>query len=84
MSNVDLEVSILTKASAMFYERDALADKLRTLDYQIQNQCLEYGQAMRVWMFTPLMLRKACKSRGLFVDPLPPTLQDIRDQASVA
>jgi hypothetical protein len=83
MSHSDLDI-IMTDAATMLQERDALAGKLRWLDYLIQNKCLEYSQTMRVWGFTPLMLRQACKSRGYLADDLPPTLQGVLDRADAA
>ena len=83
MSHSDLDI-IMTDSATLLQERDAIAGKLRWLDYLIQNKCLEYSQSMRVWGFTPLMLRQACKSRGYMTDDLPPTLQSVLDRADAA
>ena len=54
-----------TRAAALFVERDALASQLAILDDEIKHTTQDYSLAMRVWGFTPLMLRQACKMRGL-------------------
>tara|TARA_R110000868_G_scaffold4025_2_gene24614 strand:- start:34 stop:231 length:198 start_codon:yes stop_codon:yes gene_type:complete len=53
------------RAAALFAKRDKLAAKLAVLDSEIKRITMTYSEATRVWGFTPLMLRRECKLRGL-------------------
>ena len=53
------------RAAALFAKRDRLAAKLAVLDSEIKRITMTYSEATRVWGFTPLMLRRECKLRGL-------------------
>lgn len=53
------------RAATLFAKRDKLASQLAALDDEIKRTTQDYSIAMRVWGFTPLMLRQACKLRGL-------------------
>ena len=53
------------RAAALFAKRDKLAAKLAVLDSEIKQATQDYSQAKRVWAFTPLMLRRECKLKGL-------------------
>ena len=53
------------RAAALFAKRDKLAVKLAILDSDIKHTTQDYCQAVRVWGFTPLMMRRECKLRGL-------------------
>ena len=54
------------RAAVLFAKRDKLAAKLAVLDSDIKRATQDYSQATpRVWGFTPLMLRRECKLRGL-------------------
>ena len=53
------------RAAALFAKRDRLAAKLAVLDSEIKRITMTYREATRVWGFTPLMLRRECKLRGL-------------------
>ena len=53
------------RAAALFAKRDKLAAKLAVLDSEIKHITMTYREATRVWGFTPLMLRRECKLRGL-------------------
>lgn len=53
------------RAAALFTKRDKLASQLAILDSDIKRATQDYSQAMRVWGFTPMMLRHACRMRGL-------------------
>ena len=53
------------RAAVLFAKRDKLASQLAALDDEIKRATQDYSIAMRVWGFTPLMLRRACKARGL-------------------
>ncbi len=49
------------RAAALFAKRD----KLAVLDSEIKRITMTYSAATRVWGFTPLMLRRECKLKGL-------------------
>jgi len=55
------------RAAALFAKRDKLATQLAILDSDIKRATSDYSRAghTRVWGFTPLMLRRECKLRGL-------------------
>ena len=53
------------RAAVLFAKRDKLASQLAILDSDIKRATQDYSQAMRVWGFTPMMLRQACRMRGL-------------------
>lgn len=53
------------RAAALFAKRDKLASQLAVLDSEIKRITTTYSEATRVWGFTPLMLRRECKLRGL-------------------
>lgn len=54
------------RAAVLLKRRDRLASQLAMLDSEIKQTTNDYASAMRVWGFTPLMMRQACKARGLF------------------
>ena len=53
------------RAAALFARRDKLAAKLAVLDSEIKRITMTYSEATRVWGFTPMMLRRECKLKGL-------------------
>ena len=53
------------RAAALFAKRDKLAAELTALDSEIKRITMTYREATRVWGFTPLMLRRECKLKGL-------------------
>ena len=53
------------RAAVLFAKRDKLAAKLAVVDSDLKRATQDYSQATRVWGFTPLMLRQACRMRGL-------------------
>ena len=53
------------RAAALFAKRDKLAAQLAVIDSDIKHITMTYSEATRVWGFTPLMLRRECKLRGL-------------------
>ena len=53
------------RAAVLFAKRDKLATQLAVIDSDIKRATQDYSAAMRVWGFTPLMLRRECKLRGL-------------------
>lgn len=58
---------IIERAAELFRHRDKLQAELNVLDRQIKGAIKDYSVAMRIWGFTPLMLRQACKARGKLV-----------------
>lgn len=56
---------IAKAAAEAFRQRDELAAELTALDALLRQHTRDYGNAVRVWLFTPLMLRHACEARGL-------------------
>jgi len=53
------------RAAVLFVKRDRLASQLAVLDSDIKRTTQDYSLAMRVWGFTPQMMRQACQMRGL-------------------
>ena len=53
------------RAAALFAKRDRLASQLAVLDSDIKRTTQDYSQAMRIWGFTPQMMRQVCNARGL-------------------
>lgn len=58
--------SDIAKAAAVaFKRRDKLAAEMAVIDLLLRQHTRNYGEAVRTWGLTPLMLRKACEARGL-------------------
>jgi hypothetical protein len=53
------------RAAVLFAKRDKLVAELAVLDSEIKRITMTYREATRVWGFTPLMLRRECKLKGL-------------------
>tara|TARA_R110000868_G_scaffold47912_2_gene156427 strand:+ start:1310 stop:1507 length:198 start_codon:yes stop_codon:yes gene_type:complete len=53
------------RAAALFAKRDKLAAKLAVVDSDLKRATQDYSAATRVWGFTPLMMRRECKLKGL-------------------
>jgi hypothetical protein len=53
------------RAAALFAKRDKLASQLAVVDSDLKRATQDYREATRVWGFTPMMLRRECKLRGL-------------------
>jgi hypothetical protein len=53
------------RAAALFAKRDKLVAELAVLDSEIKRITMTYREATRVWGFTPMMLRRECKLKGL-------------------
>jgi hypothetical protein len=62
---IDPAMAAAKRAAVLFTKRDRLATQLAILDSDIKRATQDYSQATRVWGFTPLMLRRECKLRGL-------------------
>lgn len=54
---------VILKAYKAFNERDRAACKLREIDDEIQCLVKDYSSVVRVWGFTPMMLRQAVRAR---------------------
>ena len=57
------EQEIIKRANAAFKKRDKLAAELRAADAEISELVRAYSLAMRLWGFTPTMLRHAVDAR---------------------
>jgi hypothetical protein len=53
------------RAAALFAKRDRLVGQLAVLDSDLKRATQDYSQAMRIWGFTPQMMRHVCSARGL-------------------
>ena len=53
------------RAAVLFAKRDKLASQLAVVDSDLKRATQDYREATRVWGFTPMMLRRECKLRGL-------------------
>jgi hypothetical protein len=58
-------LDIAKAAAGAFRKRDKLAAEIAVLDLILRQHTRDYGEAMRTWGLTPLMLRNACEARGL-------------------
>ncbi len=54
---------IILKAREAFERRDVAAKALQEIDSEIKDLVKSYGLVMKVWGFTPLMLRQAVRAR---------------------
>lgn len=54
---------IILKAREAFERRDAAERALREIDNEIKDLVKAYSLEMKVWGFTPLMLRQAMRAR---------------------
>jgi len=54
---------VILKARDAFNERDRVARQLQTIDGEIKGLVTEYSSIMKVWGFTPIMLKQAVRAR---------------------
>ena len=54
---------VILKARDAFERRDAAAKVLQEIDNEIKGLVKDYSIAMRLWGFTPMMLRQAVRAR---------------------
>ena len=54
---------VILKARDAFERRDVAAKALQEIDNEIKGLVKDYSMAMRLWGFTPLMLRQAVAAR---------------------
>lgn len=57
------ENETIAAAAAAFDRRDALKAQMDVVDAEIAELVRAYSMAMRMWGFTPLMLRRAVEAR---------------------
>jgi len=57
------EQEVIKAAAAAFKKRDRLAAEMDAIDAEIAGLVKHYSLAMRMWGFTPLMLRRAVEAR---------------------
>lgn len=57
------EQEVIKKAAVAFKKRDKLAAELRQADAEIAELVRAYSLAMKLWGFTPTMMRHAVDAR---------------------
>lgn len=57
------DTEIILKARDAFNERDRVARALQDIDNEIKGLVTQYSSAVKVWGFTPIMLRQAVRAR---------------------
>lgn len=57
------ETEVIRKAALTFKRRDKVAADLRAIDDEIKELVKQYSIAMKMWGFTPTMLRHAVEAR---------------------
>ena len=57
------EHEVIQAAAEAFKRRDKVAAELKAIDAEIDGLVREYSLAMRLWGFTPTMLRRAVEAR---------------------
>lgn len=57
------ETEVIKAAATAFKKRDKLAAELRAADAEISELVKQYSMAMKLWGFTPTMLRHAVDAR---------------------
>lgn len=57
------EHEVIAAAAAVFERRDALKTEMDAVDAEIAELVKHYSAAVRMWGFTPLMLRRAVEVR---------------------
>jgi UDP-galactopyranose mutase len=57
------ETQIIKAAAGAFHRRDKAAQKLQEIDNEIKGLVKEYSLMMKVWGYTPTMLRQAVVAR---------------------
>jgi uncharacterized protein YutD len=57
------DTEVILKARDAFNERDRVARRLQEIDSKIQVLVKDYSLEVRVWGFTPIMLRQAVRAR---------------------
>jgi hypothetical protein len=57
------ENEVIAAAAAAFDRRDALKAQMDAVDAEIAELVKHYSAAVRMWGFTPLMLRRAVEVR---------------------
>jgi hypothetical protein len=54
---------VILRAQKAFNERDRVARELQLVEAEIKGLVTEYSNGMKVWGFTPMMLRQAVRAR---------------------
>ena len=62
--------AIVTRAHKAIARRDKAAEALRRAEQEVSEITREYSVAMKLWGFTPTMMRQAVAARGYDVEPL--------------
>lgn len=62
--------AIVTRAHKALAKRDKAARALQEAEEELRQITREYSVAMKLWGFTPTMMRQAVAARGYDVEPL--------------
>ncbi len=73
MSDPQTINKIVTRAHKALARRDKAAQALALAEQELRDITREYSLAMKLWGFTPTMLRQAVAARGYDVIPAPRT-----------
>jgi predicted nucleic acid-binding protein len=57
------EHEVIAAAAVAFEKRDALKAEMNAIEAEIAELVKHYSEAMRMWGFTPVMLRRAVEAR---------------------
>lgn len=58
------EDEIIRKAAKLFHREDKLKAQMRELDVEIREACRDYSLVMKVWGWSPQLLRSAVERRS--------------------
>lgn len=70
MSDAKTINAIVVRAHKAIAKRDKAAAALREAEQELQTVTREYSVAMKLWGFTPTMMRQAVAARGYDVQPM--------------
>lgn len=70
MSDAKTINAIVVRAHKAIAKRDKAAAALREAEQELQAVTREYSVAMKLWGFTPTMMRQAVAARGYDVQPM--------------
>lgn len=60
---MDIEFDVLERAGEAFARQEKIKKEMQAIDGEIRKLCTEYSQHMRMWGYTPNMLRLAVEAR---------------------
>lgn len=71
MSDPQTINKLVTQAHKAIARRDKAAEALRQAEEELRQITRDYSLAMKLWGFTPTMMRQAVAARGYDVTPVP-------------